>query len=244
MKKTFAISDLHGEYDFFQKIKDFLDTQGTDVTCYVLGDCVDRGLNGFKILKEVIADERFILLKGNHEDLFADSVRSGYLTSLHSCNGGFPTMVQWKKDGEEKKWVGILQDLPYQVTYYNNILDKKVILTHSGFTPWKPNVKEDDYIWNRDHFDDEWIDGYEDIILVHGHTPVPLMPELSVNIYNEHGRKMEDGACFYAKDKHGLAHKINIDCGCFFTNHCTILDLDTFEQHIFYGEESEYPLVD
>ena len=59
MSRTFAVSDLHGRYDLWEQIKEFLQE---DDTLYVVGDCADRGKDGWKILQEVYADPRCIYL--------------------------------------------------------------------------------------------------------------------------------------------------------------------------------------
>lgn len=244
--KTFAIADLHGQYQLFQMVKDFLDAQEEEVQCYVLGDCVDRGPHGFKILQEVIADPRFTMIRGNHEEMFLESLREGKVSLLHSYNGGEPTFNEWAREsGDSNKWIGILQDLPCCITFINKKA-QKIDLTHSGYTP---NVgmqlcTEDRYTWNRFHFDDTWDaagEGCENTFIVHGHTPIPYLGDFCAEVAMElKGAKPAPGAYFYCRDKNNVAHKINIDCGGFFTGIFTILDLNTFEQHVFQDVNNIY----
>ena len=50
MSYVYCCSDLHGQYGLWEMVKDIVYADNS--FCYVLGDCVDRGLAGFKILKE------------------------------------------------------------------------------------------------------------------------------------------------------------------------------------------------
>ena len=45
----YAVSDLHGRYDRYRQLLDKLDL-GEQDTLYVLGDALDRGPEGFRIL--------------------------------------------------------------------------------------------------------------------------------------------------------------------------------------------------
>ncbi|SFQ35506.1 Calcineurin-like phosphoesterase [Butyrivibrio proteoclasticus] len=49
---TYAISDLHGQYDIFEKLLDVIDFSENDFL-YVLGDAIDRGPDGIKILQKI-----------------------------------------------------------------------------------------------------------------------------------------------------------------------------------------------
>ena len=69
--KFYATSDFHGHYNLYKKIKEMVDPQ--DII-YVLGDCADRGPNGWKTLKAVIEDPQCILLMGNHEHMLMKSM--------------------------------------------------------------------------------------------------------------------------------------------------------------------------
>ena len=111
---------------------------------------------------------------------------------------------------------------------YVNKDGERVFLSHAGFTPWSadfadlaiPTPKE--LIWNRDHIlddvDEDWVDN---VVIVHGHTPIPLMDIVPRNAELH-------GAYWYAEDR-----KVNIDCGLVWTGETVLLDLDTWDEHIF-----------
>ena len=67
---TYAFTDIHGNYNLWKQIKNFLRPEDK---VYFLGDACDRGKDGFKIMKELLFDSRVIYLKGNHEQLMIDA---------------------------------------------------------------------------------------------------------------------------------------------------------------------------
>ena len=67
----YCISDLHGRYDRYEKVLEKI--QDTD-ELYVLGDCIDRGKDGLKILNDIKERNNVHLLMGNHELLLLDAL--------------------------------------------------------------------------------------------------------------------------------------------------------------------------
>ena len=79
----------------------------------------------------------------------------------------------------------------------------------------------------------------DNVILIHGHTPVPLLSHYCYEYMCEmSGKKTSHGAYFYCKDPAGKAHKIDIDGGCFFTGSLPLIDLDTWEQNVLFDTNS------
>ena len=62
----YAVSDIHGCYDKYRKLLKKINF-GPDDTLYVLGDVIDRGPDGFKILLDMARRTNVINLMGNHE---------------------------------------------------------------------------------------------------------------------------------------------------------------------------------
>lgn len=237
---TYCCSDLHGQYTLFEMVRDKVIKE--DSFCYVLGDCVDRGPDGFKILKEVLEDTKhFCLLCGNHEDLFIDSIKKGYCTRLHDINGGYRTIQQWEEYGKDVEYLDELKNLPYYVEYTNK-KGQRIFLSHSGFNireDFQMSKCKDDYIWDRDHLDWDWnndAESLKNVILVHGHTPIPYMDRYCYDYRKKNKGMKHKGVVFYCEDNEGQFHKVNIDCGGFFTGELALLDLDTWEQHLMIDE--------
>ncbi len=223
MGKYYAVSDLHGQLWAYEEIIKRLEP---DDLVYCLGDCVDRGPYGWKIMEEVFYHPQFIYLKGNHEQLLEEAIKEYLETSLrgHNCfllknNGGADTLdaMANKTKEELELWLKRLKHLKTEAAYVNKS-GQLIWLNHSGHD--KLNPAEDDLLWSRDHFKSPW--QYEDdAFMVHGHTPIVAM-KLRMGlpgIYNP-----ADGAYKYCD-----GHKINIDVNACNTGWCVLLDLDTLE---------------
>lgn len=229
MNKTYCFTDIHGVKTFWEEIKDLMDE--TD-KAYCLGDCLDRGANGYAIAKEILADPRITYIKGNHEDLFVKSARKSLRLSendfayteefnWHIDNGGWPTEMDWLYDGRPVDIVDALDNLPYYA-YYTNKNNQKIFLSHAGLeypviesNPLDNDTKEE-LLWNRFHMYDEWPNCDTDI-MIHGHTPMQFLdPDLNASI---------DLEPFIYCDW----HKIDLDTGGYYSNQFLVLDLDTFD---------------
>ena len=230
---TYAVSDLHGRYDVWRKIKDLLKE---DDVLFVLGDCADRGPDGFKILQEVINDPQVIFIKGNHEDLMVNSLRdinryqdeAWYDLHLWYRNGGFPTFEAWDEAGRDFSWIRKLDALPHCIEY-QNAKGQIVWLSHSGHPPLVHSttgqyvISERSAIWDRDHISMGW-HGNDNLIVVHGHTPVTHLQKYA-------GEEIIVGkGCVWYCDN----HKVDIDMASAFSGKAVLLNLDTWEEHIFF----------
>ena len=190
----------------FEQIKSFLKQ---DDICYVLGDCADRGNDGYKIIKEVFDDDRFVYVKGNHEQLFVSAILSKERIRFQEwfINGGQFTFEDYKKDGAPNNVIEQLQSLP-QIATYTNKEGITYIMTHSGYEYDLPDDARNN-ISNRKHFH-HFDEIPENIILIHGHTPSKYLP-----IWGVKGKKLEfendnnTGVVYCYND----GHKIDIDCG-------------------------------
>ena len=58
---TYAVSDIHGCWNQWNQIKNFLKPEDK---LFVLGDCIDRGDSGLAILQEALNDPRCVVLCG------------------------------------------------------------------------------------------------------------------------------------------------------------------------------------
>lgn len=230
MNKVYAISDLHGQYELWQKVKEYLDL--TD-TLICLGDCIDRGPSGFDILVEILNRKNTVLLKGNHEDLMLQDyytiknheMQIDPYSSLWFLNGGYDT-YQNIINCYGAKFVDMVfrevERLP--ITHIDSCNEQMIILNHCGFTPGLPY----DELWDRYHLTDVWPEGYDKVYIVHGHTPVQHLWRKGV--YTA-AKGTEDVVRYCG------GHKINIDLGSFASHKTCLLDLDNFEPIYFYGKE-------
>lgn len=239
---TYAMGDLHGHLEVLHKIQAFLKP---DDKVYFLGDACDRGPQPYECIKAIAEDPRFTYIKGNHEDMLVQAIRDylddGFMWdyqsySLSAHNGGQATMDAWEWDPDRMKWYKYLRDLPTHVEY-TNTLGMRILLSHAGYTPYwnDPDADEDKeiiipddhhLIWNRDDYFDPWDPlnegGYDDFLVVHGHTPICYISE-------DLGVDWKSGPFWYAD-----GHKVCLDTGGFFTGEFCLLDLDTYQSYSFF----------
>lgn len=232
---VYVCSDLHGQKELLVKIQKFLQP---DDSVYFLGDAADRGAHGWEMIKMIARDSRFIPLKGNHEDMLIAAAEPyishggvGSDFSLLAHNGGKTTFYDFTCDQWGEQWIEHIKKYPTHAMY-ENTQNQLVLLSHAGYTPiydaedggmWMP--EEQDLIWSREHFWDEWDEKhFSDVVVVHGHTPIPYLAE-DLNL-------PEDFNCeeplWYAN-----RHKVCIDSAAFVTDMCFLLNLDTWEYTIF-----------
>jgi serine/threonine protein phosphatase 1 len=234
---TYAVSDLHGCLKFYEAIKEYIQPEDK---VYFLGDAGDRGPHPWETIKAIYEDEQFIYLKGNHEDMLVaamdDRLHDMFGTGniyLLGGNGGYGTFEDWDLEGADPVWKTRLEKLPVYAEYERPD-GKKVLLSHAGFTPRKDGKlpKDSDLIWSRDHFYDPWEEDLEDVYVVHGHTPTPILDRYCYDIDEE--QLSRAGAVKYSE-----GHKFDIDNGAVFTGYCVLFDLDTFESIVFSGGVDE-----
>lgn len=239
----FCFSDIHGHGELFDKILDWLNGRSKPWKCIFLGDACDRRDDGYRIIKTLLNDDRFIYLKGNHEDLFVRAAKAlrkhwgeegffyeevaanpydfimNYMwdldVSLHIQNGGLQTLMDWIIKGKTGlKIIGQLDALPEHMELPHDVWGK-LDLSHAGHLM----DNSDSLIWSREHFQEEFEGGR----MIHGHTTVRYLMKY-VPLDNGHtGRP-----AFYANGT-----KVDIDTACFSSDTITLLNLNTFEQHRF-----------
>ena len=227
---VFAVSDLHGCYEQWKQIQDFCKENDR---IFVLGDCIDRGPDGFDTLKSVLNDSRVVLLCGNHEDMMMQALEeerdfgySDYSMWIWFNNGGHTTYDAWQEDGRDFSWIHTIKNLPTWATYVNQE-GNTILMSHSGLVP-KANWSLGDctrkqLLWDRDHLKSKHWHRSDNEISLHGHTPIMIMPQ-----FDGKDVEIEPGAMWYCDN-----HKCNIDNGGFWTGNICLLDLDTWDEHIF-----------
>ncbi|MBR5262638.1 MAG: metallophosphoesterase [Clostridia bacterium] len=188
----YVTSDLHGyPLEKFQALLGKAGFGDGDF-CFVLGDVIDRGTDGVKLLCWLMNQPNFELILGNHEammlacDFICDDITDDSIADLTSHKLG--TYTAWISNGGQTTLDG-LYALPHKKREY--IFDylrdaplyetvsaggKDFLLTHSGLGSFEENKKISEYsvhdlIWNRPSLEARYFD---DIITVFGHTPTML----------------------------------------------------------------------
>ena len=225
----YAMSDLHGCYDKYREMLSELQFKSTD-TLYILGDVIDRGPDGVKILQDMNTRPNVFPILGNHEftaavclpwlsqeitDQSLDCLTNEQIAALSEwiTNGGGPTLRSLKQlDAEERQ--DVLEYLREMELYAEvEAGGRSFVLTHAcldHFSPEKPleDYQLTDFLFGRPEADRAY---YPDKFVVFGHTPTRLL-------------------C--GQDKIFRWEKmIGIDCGCVFEGgRLGCLCLDTMEE--------------
>lgn len=216
---TYAVSDLHGQYDIFEKLLETIHFSDDDFM-YVLGDAIDRGPDGIKILQMIMYAPNMDLLLGNHEFMMLNAVapdgsvddtpgKDAYLW-LYS-NGGEVTFEHYKELSLEdrKDLLTWLKSRVLTTLVFKG--DKTFCLTHSYFKValidteykdcdyhvvwnivWKTPFRPDIYVSTDDYIENEW----EFII---GHVPVQRVAGLDgkFEAFHEQNITLIDGGCSF-----------------------------------------------
>ena len=185
----YAVSDLHGyPLEEFQRLLDKAGFSDNDF-CFVLGDVIDRGSDGIKILRWLMNQPNFELIRGNHEDMMLscdflfNTVTEEAIYSLTGtdfnrysswlANGAQPTVdaLTVLRNSEREYLLEFLNDTPLYDTV--SIGEKDFMLTHSGLGSFDKNKKLSEYskhdlIWTRPNLNARYFDN---IMTVFGHTP-------------------------------------------------------------------------
>ncbi len=186
---VYVCSDLHGyPIEKFKKLLESVNFSLND-TLYVLGDVIDRGADGIKLLKWMMLQPNVELILGNHEamllacdflfeDITDESIYRLTGTKLKTysvwmSNGGQPTLNELSaaRKSEIKYLLEYLREAPlYEMLTVN---DRDFLLVHSGLgsfdkTKKLSNYSPADLLWSRPNIYQKYFD---DIITVFGHTP-------------------------------------------------------------------------
>ena len=110
---TYVMSDIHGCYDKYQSMLAAIHFAADD-TLYVLGDVLDRGPDGFRILLDLAVRPNVTGLLGNHE-LLAAAVLPSLLRTMRQGEDQFLTpaerklMEEWLQNGGKSSILQFLQ---------------------------------------------------------------------------------------------------------------------------------------
>lgn len=193
----YAIGDIHGQLDELKRAHDRIAEDrarhGGAAEVIHLGDLTDRGPNSAGVIQFLLdglsRGEPWRVIKGNHDRLFAEFIRSGAVTDgrlragmhwLHDRMGGQDTIGSYgvrKKllegvsayrrravEAVPEEHVAFLESLPLYIEA------EELLFVHAGIMPGVTLERqhEDDLLWIRAGFLDynephPWL-------IVHGHT--------------------------------------------------------------------------
>lgn len=210
--KFYVVPDLHGRYDLLQLFLQQVyasDTEGGHVV--FLGDYIDRGPGSAHIVATLMSPPegwQFTCLKGNHEEMVVETVRSfqrGYgFNQLYDPSildqFGVEDRISYTDFPEDVlKW---MESLPE-----HHIIGKNVF-AHAWYDSTLPPQHQNSYelLWTRMTDSSMFPAGPKGYFLTHGHTPKRHGPIAAPNRIN-----LDTGAVWtgilhvgvYDKDKRG-----------------------------------------
>ena len=212
---VYIMSDIHGKLNYFELMLKLINLQPED-TLYILGDVIDRGPDGIKILKKIMSMPNVKMILGNHEYMMLETLNNPYnlknwndklsyafAKSAWYGNGGDVTHKQFKhfRKDTRKEMLDYLANLPINIDIEVNGVKYKLVhaapLDLYREFDYKYDNETEYAVWHRFgiHTMNELLKD-TDYILIFGHTP-------TIRFNDENPMKI------FIKNK-----VIGIDCGC------------------------------
>lgn len=189
MSYTFAVGDIHGCAVQMNELIEAIEFAQPEGTIVFVGDYIDRGPDSRGVIERLMAGPRrpgwrWIMLKGNHEEMMVSACRVV----------GNPTM--WLVNGGEETLLSFGDRVPDDVLDWANALplyhqDEHRIYVHAGVDDTVPLAQHSEQIllWRRPAPGETG--RYWGKHLVHGHTPSDENPHTDGN------RTNIDSACVF-----------------------------------------------
>lgn len=199
MDRIFIMGDIHGCHDKLEACLKSVEFDYNNDTLIQLGDVVDRGIDTFNCVETLLSIKKLISIRGNHDNEWLRSLKSGeiYNTSLWN-QGSRETNQSYTRRGiqPEVHFEFFANQLPYYIDKDNNLF------IHAGFNRHFLLAEQTDiqYYWDRDLWSAAmgWEsmsdhtykfkikDNFKEIFI--GHTPTRLWgcstPMKAANIWN------------------------------------------------------------
>lgn len=224
----YVMSDIHGNEKRFNDILKQIKFSKKD-TLYILGDVVDRGEAGIRILRRIMKTPNMKMLLGNHEYMMLNALyyieetapALFYNMRLWYSNGGQFTHNQFKNytKAVRQEILEFIGELPLKIEI--DVNGNQYILVHAGIidnyrhTNDKFRNSTEYAVWTRNADTTEVPKGKT---LIFGHTPTwDFQEDETVKIC-----KWDD--------------RIGIDCGCPYANIGRLACLRLDDMREFYSE--------
>lgn len=259
----YCMSDFHGQYELYLKMLEKINLNNND-TLFVLGDVIDRGSDGIRILQDIMHRSNIVFIIGNHEYMMykvvtkskiviseIDEIKPDMDYYLWEMNGGAKTHNDfYQLSIEEQNSIIKYLEQAYVVvpqlevggrcfmlahsTHPVNYYDRPVIMNDV------PTKELERIIWKREYLSDSSSEEYADELSLDERYDSDTTLVIG-HTPTPHIDKMgfsERGYGIMVHSDNG--HIIDIDCGCAISNssmRCLgCLCLDTLEE--FYVRES------
>lgn len=208
--KYYAVSDVHGYYSILMRD---LTTAGffdqSDSKLIICGDLFDRGEEALKMQQFVLRlmrENRIILIRGNHEDLFESMILDDLFNPLHKLNKTWYTALQLtgftnREAGTDPDgFCEACRNTPFYQTIIPNMLNffetKNYVFTHG----WVPNDSNWRYAGEEKWRRARWKNGMDEVLT----NPVPFRTVVCGHYHTSYGHskfelngsELGDDACF------------------------------------------------
>lgn len=232
---TYVISDIHGDFDRYEKMLEKINLDEDRDVLFVLGDVIDYGEDSFKILLDmssrpnvypILGEHEYMalpLLKKLSEDFSESAIASFDAETMKNFmewgkKGGQETVRAFRElDEEDREWV--VEYLEEFVPYEEIEVGRKTfVLAHAGIDNYTKSKELDEYdTEDFINFSPDYSIPFTGAdYLVTGHTPtVEINPSSKGKIFK-------------------LNNHIAIDCGAAYGLPLGCLCLDTMDE--FYVE--------
>lgn len=226
MHLEYAISDVHGHLQHLERLLQVIEQHAREreatFTLLFLGDLVDRGNSSAQVVELVrflqASKPDTVVLKGNHDDVFAEAVPFMKAGQWDSESVRFALSLGVQKTLDSYVAAGLDSNrLESDVAWINSLpllrVSKGRAFVHAGLMPhYEPHLQPAEaMLWIRDRFFHAKKRDFPGVnYVVHGHTPTKYMkksPASEIEVF--------DWRC-------------NIDTGVFFTGAlgCAVFDVD------------------
>jgi len=192
VQRVYAIGDVHGRFDLFARLMHLIERDQArrlpvSTMIVLLGNIIDHGPEAARMVRGCRtlsgACDRFVVLKGNHEDMMVEGLRGNPAVYSHWLrSGGTETLLSWgvdpsiadgPPDAENiriaaaavgQATIDWLAGLPLYCEYDG------YVFAHAGIRPGVSLRKQDpeDLLWIADEFLES--DAHHGAMIVHGHT--------------------------------------------------------------------------
>ena len=198
--KTFVIGDVHGRRAQLDSLLAELPRDAGRDTLVMVGDLVDRGGDAPGVVERCVElaesnGERFVLLRGNHEQMLLEFLDGESEMWLHPACGGATTIAQYgvapalilactREDADADDLERLRDELRRVIPAAHLDLlrsarlfheDDFAIYVHAGLSGdlHPRDTPPEHLIWSRDN---HFFSHYTGKPCIFGHTPAPLLP--------------------------------------------------------------------
>lgn len=240
----YAMADIHGQYDKYISMLKKISFSDEDVL-FILGDVIDRGSHGMKILKDMMMRTNIYPILGNHEymaktalpwlmqEITEDTVNNidpemmqGLIEWMNV--GGSASIAEFRSLSREEQ--ESIMDYLSEFELYDSVQagGKKFVLVHAGLCNFDEKRPLEDYdlsevLFHRPDYDVQY---FNNKYLVTGHTPTRIAYAAEQGVLLEELTNFEYKDVIFKKNNH-----IAIDCGSSFGGKLGCICLDTLEEY-------------